>query len=91
MNGNFKGDMGEVLGYPQCEERGRLGVQGKSRSKPPPPVQEKTPPVQENTLKGQGREGSGGVGGVGPPNWTGASRGIRGRCRGIPGVKKGGG
>ena len=25
-SGNFKGDMQVVLGYPCCEERGRLGV-----------------------------------------------------------------
>jgi len=26
LNGNFKGDTQVVVGYPHCEERGRLGV-----------------------------------------------------------------
>ena len=38
-----------------------------------------------------GSGGSGGVVGVGQPNRVGPSRGICMRCRGIPGMKKGGG
>jgi hypothetical protein len=97
LDGNFKGDMGEVSGYPRCEERGRLGVQGKSRSKPPsgsgknPSGSGKIPSGSGKYPLRTGSRGAGGGVGVGPRNRTGPSRGIRGRCRGIPGVKKGGG
>ena len=36
LNGNFKGDMHEVPGYPLHEERGRLGVDPRPHHPTPP-------------------------------------------------------
>ena len=68
LNGNFKGDMQGVLGYPWCEERGRLGVGPRSRVMPPQgPKSRPSPPrggVRMGTRYGRGG-GDGGKGRVG--------------------------
>ena len=65
LNGNFKGDMQGVLGYPWCEERGRLGVGPRSGVMPPQgPKSRPSPPrggVRMGTRygRGGGEEGEG--------------------------------
>ena len=60
LNGNFKGDMQVVLGYPWCEERGRLGVGPRSRVMPP---QGQSSQGKRVVRVGKVRVGRGGQGG----------------------------
>jgi len=70
LSGNFKGDMQVVVGYPRCEERGRLGV-GPSQGSCPLRVSPTRGDEWSGWGKvkvGRGQEGSGGVVRVGPQN-----------------------